>query len=52
MFLKHLGVFRQELLLVDLGLEESGRDLAGRLAELDPAIQLCTPEQLLEIISN
>ena len=52
LFLKHLGVFRQELLLVDLGLVESGRDLAGRLAELDPAIQLCTPEQLLEIISN
>lgn len=51
LFLQHLGVFRQDLLIVDLGLDEEGRDLAARLADLDPAIRICTPAQLEEIIS-
>lgn len=51
LFLYHLGVFRQDLLIVDLGLDAEGRDLASRLAALDPSIRICTPAQLEEIIS-
>ncbi len=51
LFLYHLGVFRQDLLIVDFGLDEEGRDLAARLADLDPSIRICTPTQLREILT-
>lgn len=51
LFLYHLGVFRQDLLIVDLGLDDKGRILATRLADMDPSIRICTPAQLLEIIT-
>ncbi len=52
LFLYHLGVFRQALWIVDLGLNGEGRALASRLADLDPSIRICTPEQLQEILTT
>lgn len=38
------------ILLVDAGLNEEGRQVAGYLLERWPAIRLCTPEELPEQI--
>ena len=52
LFLRRLGIFRQSLWILDLGLNEAGLDLARRLARLDPAIRLCGADSLCMQMEN
>lgn len=46
LLLRSIGALQQPLLLVDSGLSEEGRRLAGLMTTLDPSIELCQPQAL------
>ena len=52
LFLRRLGIFRQPLWILDLGLNETGADLARRLVRLDPEIRLCKADSFLQQLEN
>lgn len=52
LLLRRLGLFRQSLFIVDVGLNPEGRRLATRMTELSPCIILCDPEHIQSILLN
>ena len=46
LLLRSIGALQQPLLLVDSGLSEEGKRLAGLMTTLDPSIELCQAQAL------